>query len=58
MSTLALAVVLLLALTGALFLGGLAYLAHQHPKLATPLMVALTGGAALAGALAVVVAVR
>ncbi|MFE2246669.1 hypothetical protein [Streptomyces lavendulae] len=58
MSTLALVVILLLALTGALFLAGLAYVAHQHPRLATPLVVALTGGAALTGALAVVVAAR
>ncbi|MET7552522.1 hypothetical protein ABZS95_43655 [Streptomyces sp. NPDC005479] len=53
MSTLALLVVLLLVLV----VGALGYLAHRHPALATPLMVAM-GGAAVLAACIVPIAIR
>ncbi|WP_328406371.1 hypothetical protein OHS70_39000 (plasmid) [Streptomyces sp. NBC_00390] len=56
MSTLELLVVLLLVLVALLAMGGLAYLAYRHPKLATPLLVAGTFAAALVGVVAVIVA--
>ena len=47
MSTLALLVVLLLALIGGIIFGGLVYLAHRHPSCCEPLLVGLTGVAVL-----------
>lgn len=57
MSSLALLVMLLLVLVAVLVIGALAYLAHRHPAMATPMMVALAGAAVLA-ACVVPVAVR
>jgi hypothetical protein len=54
MSTLALLVVLLLALVGALFLGGLAYAVYRHPRLNTPLAVAGTWAAVLLTAVGII----
>ncbi|MFE7712992.1 hypothetical protein ACFU6I_46385 [Streptomyces sp. NPDC057486] len=45
---LALLVLLLQVLVVALVVGALGYLAHRHPALATPLMVAMGGAAVLA----------
>ncbi|MEV6426027.1 hypothetical protein [Streptomyces sp. NPDC051662] len=57
MSTLALLVLLLLVLVTGLVVGVLGYLAHRHPALATPLLVAL-GGAAVIAAIVVPLATR
>ncbi|MFP8887847.1 hypothetical protein [Streptomyces mangrovi] len=55
MSTLALLVVLLLVLVGLLFLGALAYAVYRNPRLAQPLIVALTGAGVLAALITAVV---
>lgn len=57
MSTLAMLVVMLLVLVGALTVGALGYLAHRHPAAATPILVAVGGAAALAACI-IPVAVR
>ncbi|MFI5635091.1 hypothetical protein ACIA8E_38255 [Streptomyces sp. NPDC051664] len=57
MSTLALLVLLLLVLVVVLVVGALGYLAHRHPVLATPLMVAM-GGAAVLAACIIPIAIR
>jgi hypothetical protein len=49
-STLALLVVLLLVLVGALFLGVLGYAVYRHPQLNTPLIVCGTWAAVLVAA--------
>ncbi|MFJ8770234.1 hypothetical protein [Streptomyces clavifer] len=54
MSSLNLLVLLLLVLVGLLFVGALAYVSHQHPALATPLMVAAAGGAVLVACVGVI----
>ncbi|MFB6783648.1 hypothetical protein ACFCX0_41725 [Streptomyces sp. NPDC056352] len=57
MSTLALLVLLLLVLVVVLVVGALGYLAHRHPALAMPLMVAM-GGATFLAACIVPIAIR
>ncbi|MGA5198139.1 hypothetical protein [Streptomyces exfoliatus] len=58
MSTLALLVVLLLVVTGVLFLGAIGYLIDRHPRLAKPLGACGTWAAVLVAAVALVVALR
>ncbi|MER5358525.1 hypothetical protein [Streptomyces sp. NPDC002785] len=58
MSSLGLLVLLLLALVALLVVGGLAYVVHRHPVLATPLMVATGAAAVLVACLGVIAAVR
>jgi hypothetical protein len=57
-STLALLVILLLVVTGVLFLGAIGYLIDRHPRLAKPLSACGTWAAALVAAVAVIVALR
>lgn len=54
-SDLHLLVLLLLVLVAGLVLGALAYLAYEHPALATPLTVATGGAAVLVACVAVIV---
>lgn len=53
MSTLALLVLLLLVLVGALVIGGLAYLVYRHPELLGPISIAVTTAGVLGGLVAV-----
>ncbi|GAA1293029.1 hypothetical protein GCM10009647_003410 [Streptomyces sanglieri] len=57
-SSLALLVLLLLVLVALLVVVGLAYVAHRHPVLATPLMVATGAAAVLVACLGVIATVR
>jgi hypothetical protein len=57
-STLTLLVVLLLVLTGVLFLGAIGHLIDRHPRLAKPLGICGTWAAALIATVALVVALR
>ena len=54
MSSIVLLLLLLLALVMLLFAGGLFYVAHRYPRLATPLTVASSGTAVLVAMVAVV----
>ncbi|MFJ8871765.1 hypothetical protein ACIRD6_39315 [Streptomyces sp. NPDC102473] len=55
--TLVLFVGLLLVLVFVLFMAGLAYVTHRHPRLEKPLTVAFGGGGVLVAVVAVLVAV-
>ncbi|MEV6134326.1 hypothetical protein AB0M05_47315 [Streptomyces violaceusniger] len=55
MSTIALLVVLLLALVGLLLMGALAYVVYRRPVLTQPVTVALAGAAVLVAMVTVVV---
>jgi len=57
MSTIALLVVLLLALVSVLFMGALAYTAHRFPAAIQPLTLALIGAGTLAAVVTIVVTV-
>lgn len=58
MSTLVLLVILLLVVTGVLFLGAVGYLIDRHPRLAKPLSACGTWAAVLVAVVALVVALR
>ncbi|WP_167345362.1 hypothetical protein [Streptomyces bikiniensis] len=58
MSTLALLVVLLLVVTGVLFLGTIGYLTDRHPRLAEPLGACAAWAAVFVALVALVVALR
>ena len=54
MSSIVLLLLLLLGLVMLLFAGGLFYVAHRYPRLATPLTVASSGTAVLVAMVAVI----
>ncbi|MFJ3786820.1 hypothetical protein [Streptomyces sp. NPDC090093] len=58
MSTLALFIVLLLVVTGALFLGAIGYLTDRHPRLAKPLDACATWAQVLIALANLLVALR
>ncbi|MFC8270148.1 hypothetical protein ACFUIZ_31205 [Streptomyces cinereoruber] len=58
MSTLTLLVILLLVITGVLFLGAIGYLTDRHPRLAKPLGACAAWAAVFVALVALIVALR